>query len=221
MQQTHGFTPFRAFCSLTWCNYAFSGCSRCYYTAVGCRLCLELCENCLLEFCAGCFSGWMSFSLPTDKAVFHNVPIGSARSILSLCPALRAVCSAHLKGPINLSTKHSFRLRRCVLKVSHILFVTDLESSRTYEKGARKTEKTTVTSWEISILGAKEEIPRCFCFASNHTKKGWERYLFPAARLGFCDYWNFDATESSAVSFISEERYLGDFFLTETENNQC
>lgn len=163
----------------------------------------------------------MSFSLPTDKAVFHNVPIGSARSILSLCPALRAVSSAHLKGPINLSTKHSFRLRRFVLKVSHILFVTDLESSRTYEKGARKTEKTTVTSWEISILGAKEEIPRCFCFASNHTKKGWERHLFPAARLGFCDYWNFDATESSAVSFISEERYLGDFFLTETENNQC
>lgn len=34
-------------------------------------------------------------------------------------------------------------------------------------------------------------------------------------------FLNYDAIESFPVSFVSEERYLGDFFLTQAENNQC
>lgn len=58
--------------------------------------------------------------------------------------------------------------------MSHILFVTGLESSRPYEKegggGGRqkKEKKKAVTYQEIRIFGAKVENPRCFCFASNH-----------------------------------------------------
>lgn len=49
-----------------------------------------------------------------------------------------------------------------------------------------KTLKT-VTSQEISIFGTKEENPRYFCFASNHTQKkmGTPLSVFSAAGLGF------------------------------------
>lgn len=110
--------------------------------------------------------------------------------------------------------------------MSCILFVTGLESSCPYENRVEKTKKT-VTSQEISIFGTKEENPRCFCFASNHTESGWE-HNSPALLCCWFEiflwcsvYWNFYAIESFAVSSVREECYLGDFFLTLTENNQC
>lgn len=86
--------------------------------------------------------------------------------------------------------------------------------------------KKTVTSQEISIFGTKEENPRCFCFASNHTESGWEHNSPSLLCCWFgiflwCSvYLNLYAIESFAVSSVREECYLGDFFLTLTENNQ-
>lgn len=83
--------------------------------------------------------------------------------------------SRSLEGPINLSTKHSFSTETfCYESVTYIVCHKLREKSFLWKGG--KTLKKAVTSQEISIFGAKEENPRCFCFASNHTQRRREHH---------------------------------------------
>lgn len=135
----------------------------------------------------------MSFSLPTDEAVFperanwvstqYFITLSSAASceLRSLERPNESVYRAHFFFPVETfcSKCHIYCLSQTWRVV---VLVKKMGEKHTH------TQKKSVTSQKTSIIGAREEIPRCFCFASNHTKKRWEHHLFfSLAGLGFCE----------------------------------